>query len=626
MSLKKLIASIIIISNAVIALAIEVNPDNETPYHVLIKGKPVKIYQASVYDPCCGIPSYGGPYWFCSFEVSGETTVEIVTSRSLDKLKLLPESKGVIPNVSGKKISININKPMQLVLEPDGKNGPLLLFANPPEVNVPKEGDPNVIYYGPGEHKAGAIELTDNQTLYLAEGAVVSGGIHAKGKNITIRGRGVLDGIAYARGKGPVRYPVFLEDCQNVTVEGIVIKDSWIWTFVPRGCKGVYVDNVKSLSPRVENGDGFDITNSQDVTIVNSFVRSDDDCIAIKGMGAANGQANENIRVENCILWSDKAHVWRIGCESTAEAFRNLVFKNIDVLHFPDWWTWDEVPFCISIEPGDDLLIENVLFQDIRIRTQGQRGFIDVRPKVTMWAKTSHPGRINAVTFRNISFSGPEGVAPGMIRICGPHPDHLVSNIAFENVKVHNIVVSESYTNLAILGTTKNITFSGSKSAETKRVLAEKGVNIKTAPRHRQLQLIEALKPRCVIYAKGGNSGEYKSAIGRLQKGFIRKLGVQVPVNDKPFPASSDGQPMIFIGDSPEAKDAGLDGTLLSPGEFEIKTSGRGVFITGNGEGLKSGVDTFLEHFLGADGKRSNSTDLIVGPVWITSASKNSAE
>ena len=58
----------------------------------------------------------------------------------------------------------------------------------------------------------------------------------------------------------------------------------------------------------------------------------------------------ENLSVENCILWSDRAHVWRLGAECVTSVMRNFIFRNIDVLDFPDLWTPDEVPFCISLD------------------------------------------------------------------------------------------------------------------------------------------------------------------------------------------------------------------------------------------------------------------------------------
>jgi len=200
------------------------------------------------------VPSYGGPYWFCSFDVSGPTQVKVSTMRPLEGLKVLPESRGVSAEVHGSNTVLYGARLGQIVLEPDRKNGPLILFANPPEATPPDKNDPNVRYFGPGLHRTDAIQLTNHQTLYFAPGAIVQGGIHARGTNITIRGRGILDGDAYRRFKGPTRYPVLLENCRDVTVEGTIIKDGWSWTSVPGGCDRVGIENVEILSARVENG------------------------------------------------------------------------------------------------------------------------------------------------------------------------------------------------------------------------------------------------------------------------------------------------------------------------------------------------------------------------------------
>lgn len=595
-------------------MAISSTPQDH-PYQVLVNGKAITLYQANVYDPCCGIPSYGGPYWFGSFDVSGEATIEVTTSKSLDKLEIVPASNGIVPNVSGNKITMKVTKPMKIVVEPDGKNGPLLIFINPPEVNVPKQGDPNVVFYGAGEHEAGKIELTDNQTLYLAPGAVVKGGILAKGKNITIRGRGVIDGLSYPRFRGPSPSIVTLEDCKNVKVEGIVVKDGWGWSFAPHGCNDVVIDNVKLVCSRVENGDGFDIVNSQNVKIVNSFVRSDDDCIAPKGMNRANGQATENIHVENCVLWTDKAHVWRIGCESRADAFRNFVFKNIDVLHFPDLWTPDEVPFCISLEPAEELHIDNLLFEDIRIRTNGQKGLIDVRPKVTQWADAASPGFINNVTFRNISYTGTQGSKPGAIRISGPDPSHVVTHISFENVTYNNELITASSPNVSILGYTECISFKGKPIPPFVRGKGMTNIEFKKAPKNRHIVIVEANQARGMIYAIDGETGKYKDDIKQIQQVFANVLNVKMSVTDK------DNGLILSIGDNPEALAQGLDGSKLPEGMFEIKTRENEVFIVGNGIGLAKGIDAFLEYFLGyKDGQAIvTKTDLVIPATWMIS-------
>jgi polygalacturonase len=411
-----------------------------------------------------------------------------------------------------------------------------------------------------------------------------------------------------------------------VTVEGIVIKDGWSWTFVPGGCDQVHIDNVKLLSARVENGDGFDIVNSRNVTIMHCFVRSDDDCVTPKGMGArwqgfygesgdgrsttnpAQGLPVDNLRVENCILWSDRAHIWRIGCESQAEAFRNLVFRNIEVMHFPDLWTPDEVPFCISLEPSEDMVQENILFEDIRIRTSGQRGFIDVRPKVTQWARRPVPGRIQNVVFRNVSFTGPASKPPGRIRVSGPGPDHAVANVRFENVTRNGELVTEKSSGVELLGFVHGVSF-GSAAANAEPA---KGTTQGQTRRHAPIVLIEARQARAVIAAPGGATGTYQAAVARLQEGLKQATGTTLPMVEEAKPG-----PVVILGNSPQAAAAGLKADQVPAGGFEIRTLKECVLIVGDAAGVLRGVDAFLANALDYVPKGSTDigTDLVVAPM-----------
>ncbi|MHC1769962.1 MAG: beta-L-arabinofuranosidase domain-containing protein [Verrucomicrobiia bacterium] len=599
----------------------------DSPYFVTVEGRPVAIYQAHTWEPGY-VPSYGGPYWFCSFDLSGPVRVEVSTTRPLDKLQVQPKSRGMSVEVQFTNAVLQVTRPGQIVFEPDGKNGPLLLFANPPEAAPPDKDDPNVRYFGAGLHQADAIQLTNNQTLYLAPGAVVQGGIHARGTNITIRGRGILDGYAYPRFKGPTRYPVLLENCRDVTVEGIVIKDGWSWTFVPGGCDRVRIENVKLLSARVENGDGFDIVNSRNVTIANCFVRSDDDCVTPKGMGArwqgfygnsgagastappAQGMPVENLRVENCILWSDRAHIWRIGCESQAEAFRNFVFRNIDVVHFPDLWTPDEVPFCISLEPSEDMVQENILFEDIRVRTDGQRGLIDVRPKVTQWARQPVPGRVQNVIFRNVSFTGPAEKPPGRVRVSGPGPAHSAANVRFENVTRNGETLTAASPGVEVLGFVDAITFTSTSAGKP----ASESAPAAETRRHAPIVLIEARQARGLIAVPGGADGPFKAAVARLQEGLKRATGTTLPVVEEAKPG-----PAIILGDSPQAEAERLKTKEIPAGGFELRTLKERVLIVGDPTGVLNGVEAFLTnalHYIPASSTETG-TDFVAPPLSV---------
>jgi len=49
------------------------------------------------------------------------------------------------------------------------------LFANPPECDVPQPDAPNLLYFGPGIHEVSHVVVSNNQTVYVAGGAVVRG-------------------------------------------------------------------------------------------------------------------------------------------------------------------------------------------------------------------------------------------------------------------------------------------------------------------------------------------------------------------------------------------------------------------------------------------------------------------
>ncbi len=73
------------------------------------------------------------------------------------------------------------------------------------------------------------------------------------------------------------------------------------------------------------------MVNCSNVRIRDCFIRTDDDCISPKGKGP-NDVPIQNLVVSHCVLWTDRANIWRIGYETDAAATRNFVFRDIDVL------------------------------------------------------------------------------------------------------------------------------------------------------------------------------------------------------------------------------------------------------------------------------------------------------
>jgi len=370
-------------------------------YQIWADGQKVDVYTARVLDPPFAGKEwdFGGSYSFANFGMKGRTTVRVTLKRSLRDVVIRPASAGVRHKVADDHtLTFTLDQPRKVSIEPDGKKGPLLLFANQIEKGTPKLGMRNVIYFGPGVHNAGRVDVTNGQTLYLAGGAVVKGAVAAKGDDIRIMGRGILDGSDYEWRKGPYNFTLGITGT-NVLVEGITIRGSSHWTIVPHHSRHVTVRDVKICGGRVQNDDGINPCNSQDVLITDCFIRSDDDCMALKGLdfNAPNNNV-ERITVENCVLWCDRARIFLLGHESRAPFMRDVTLRNLDIIHFT------MTPFLF--EPGEDMRLENITVENVRIHGEGQREFIRLRPVVNQYMRNKVPGFVSDVRFKNLIVAG----------------------------------------------------------------------------------------------------------------------------------------------------------------------------------------------------------------------------
>jgi len=399
-------------------------------YEVSVEGQKVDVYTARTLDPPFAGKQwdFGGPYAFANFDMSGRVVVQITSKRSLRDVIIRPQSKGIQPVLEGDHtMTLTLDRPQKLSIEPEGKKGPLLLFANPLETDVPEPDDPGVVFFGSGLHKPEKIMLQSDQTLYLAGGAVVKAEVLAEGVNIRIRGRGVLDGSDWEWRKGPVGNLIAIRNSQDIEVSGITLRGSSHWTIVPRNSQRVTIRNVKLCNSRVQNDDGINPCNSQDVLITDCFIRSDDDCVALKGLDFSAENSNvEGIIVENSTLWCDRARIFLLGHESRAEFMRDVTLRNLDIIHFA------MTPFLF--EPGEDMRLENVTIEDVRIHGEGQREFIRLRPVVNQYMHKKVPGFIRNVRFRNVTLQGKPGEY--LVQVVGADAEHDVRDVVFEGLSI----------------------------------------------------------------------------------------------------------------------------------------------------------------------------------------------
>jgi hypothetical protein len=292
------------------------------------------------------------------------------------------------------------------------------------------------------------IVLQSKQTLYLAGGAVVKAEVIAEGTNIRIRGRGILDGSDWEWRRGPVGNLIAIRNSADVEIDGITLRGSSHWTIVPKNCQRVTVRNVKLCNSRVQNDDGINPCNSQDVLVTDCFIRSDDDCVALKGLdfGAPNSNV-ERITVENSVLWCDRARIFLLGHESRAAFMRNVTLRNLDIIHF------SMTPFLL--EPGEDMRLEDITIENIRIHGEGQREFIRLRPVVNQYMQKKVPGFIRNIRFRNVTVDGQPG--DYLVEIEGADSEHDVNDVIFENISIFGSELQDGSDRLRIGKHTKNV-------------------------------------------------------------------------------------------------------------------------------------------------------------------------
>ncbi|MFC1792566.1 glycosyl hydrolase family 28 protein [Planctomycetota bacterium] len=422
-------------------------------YEVHAAGQKVDVYMARVLDPPFAGKQWdhGGSYSFANFDMSGPVVVRIVSKRSLQNVLIRPLSSGIQPTLlDDHTLKLTLDRPYKLSVEPDGRKAPLLLFSNPMEINAPKPDDKGVIYFGPGVHKPEKIVLKSNQILYLAGGAVVKAEVLVQGSNIRICGRGILDGSDWEWRKGPVGNLIAIRNSADVEVNGITLRGSSHWTIVPKNCRRVTIRNVKLCNSRVQNDDGINPCNSQDVLITDCFIRSDDDCVALKGLDFSAPNSNvERITVENSILWCDRARIFLLGHESRAAFMRNITLRNLDIVHFT------MTPFLF--EPGEDMRLEDITVEDIRIHGEGQKELIRLRPVVNQYMRKRVPGFIRNVRFRNITVHGQSG--DYLVQIEGADAEHDVRDVIFKNVSIIDSKLTEESKQVRIREHTEKVRF-----------------------------------------------------------------------------------------------------------------------------------------------------------------------
>lgn len=339
------------------------------------------------------------------------------------------------------------------------------------------------LYVPAGEYLLSPVFLKSGMTLYIEEGATLSGrsdrsyysvlpGIidgYNLGtwqgeevscfaslitaydcENITITGGGVIDGNASSgdwyenhrvmrvawRPRG-----VFFNRCKNITVFGLTVKETPSWNIHPYFCKDVKLYDLNLFNPAgMPTTDGIDPDTCDGVEIVGVKISVGDDCIAIKS--GTLGQAQKyrlpcrNVTVRNCYMCEGHGGVV-LGSELSGG------IENINVSACLFEGTDRGLRIKTRRGRGRIGITDNICFDDIIMKgvkvpfvvnmyynmgdSTGHTEYVYTTQKLPVDERTPYIGRF---TFRNMKCTGVEYCAGAFYGL----PEAPVGGVTMENV------------------------------------------------------------------------------------------------------------------------------------------------------------------------------------------------
>ncbi len=306
-----------------------------------------------------------------TFDFSEKVGIAVTYNKGkIDSARVRPLSYDIPFTIEGNTLQFSLEKPANLSVEVNGDIfHNLHLFANPLDTFEIDKKNPDLIYFGPGIHhvEGGEFRIPSGKTVYVAGGAVMMGRMLIENvHDVKLLGRGIID--------PSVKMGIRIANSRNVYVEGLVATQC-----ATGGSDSVTIRNVKVIS-YFGWGDGMNVFSSRNVLFDRVFCRTSDDCTTVYGTRLGFEGPSSNITMQNSTLWADVAHPIFIGIHGNVdkpEILENLNYVNIDILDHKEKQL--NYQGCLAINAGDENLIRNVRFEDIRIENFRQGQLVNLR-------------------------------------------------------------------------------------------------------------------------------------------------------------------------------------------------------------------------------------------------------
>lgn len=228
---------------------------------------------------------------FCAFAFERvKVRVDIAVHEDVRCYKVFPARLGLRHEFKDGVISVWLDKPAYFGVQiNDSDKSILSVFADEPERDAPKKGDPGVLYvdgWMDGPEPTGVITTDDSvKEIYIAPGAVLNARLVVKGKNTYLHGRGLIldpmsDIFRYDQIQVKARGLVSFQ-APGCRADGVTLLDARTFNFMSWG-KDSHYSNVKVLASMMCS-DGF-TNGSTGLVVDHAWLYVGDNALVVSGV------------------------------------------------------------------------------------------------------------------------------------------------------------------------------------------------------------------------------------------------------------------------------------------------------------------------------------------------------
>ena len=449
-------------------------------YRVMINGQEAFVEKLARFDI---------PVHFVRLAYNGKQSlsVEVLVPGRIHSYRISPVKNKVKAKKLGNRLLFSLYKPGYVVVKVDSLEY-LFLLIDEPEVNPPVLSDPGVknildygvdraggrletntlqqaiddasanpsrhlLYFPAGEYRTGELRMKSNVFIYLEPGAVIKGSSKHSDykeslirfenvKHVRIMGRGTIDGSGWdglRRDGAKEIYLLFLSGCQDIWIDGPVLRDPCFWNTRVFRSSAVHLRNLKIINncPALNwtNTDGVDFDSSTGCDMINAIMHTGDDNMVVKGLDTTGLYNTEQIRFEKVIGISNSAAA-KIGTETSVKQIQHIAFRDIDVVRC-------KRAFVISgFDSSEirDILVSGMRVEQVVYQGKEKPRIIDIEVTDKSWRDCTGRCRVSDIMIRNMQVYFPlKGVE---MQILGRTPEFGIRGVAIKGLKVQNRLIN----------------------------------------------------------------------------------------------------------------------------------------------------------------------------------------